>query len=100
MTSAMTIRTRSTRRSRTPTRNDGSAPYAANCATALSSPTTATSNSCYANTSSSITTRVDRIAVLANNARNDAEVIEYRPGQPIRRHPTCNGLINQYHHAA
>ena len=24
----------------------------------------------------------------------------YRPGQPIRRHPTCDGLINQYRQAA
>jgi putative transposase len=37
---------------------------------------------------------------LGQRASNDAEVIEYRPGRPIRRHQTCNGLINQYHHAA
>ena len=37
---------------------------------------------------------------LGQRAPNDAEVIEYRPGRPIRRHQTCNGLINQYHHAA
>jgi putative transposase len=32
---------------------------------------------------------------LGQRAPNTAEVVEYRPGQPIRRHPTCNGLINQ-----
>jgi putative transposase len=37
---------------------------------------------------------------LGQRAPNDAEVIEYRRGQPIRRHPTCNGLINEYRHAA
>jgi transposase InsO family protein len=29
-----------------------------------------------------------------------AAVVEYRPGQPIRRFPTCSGLINQYRQAA
>jgi putative transposase len=37
---------------------------------------------------------------LHQRAPNDHEVVEYRPGQPIRRHPTCNGLINQYRQAA
>ncbi len=37
---------------------------------------------------------------LGQRAPNDAEVVAYRPGQPIRRHPTCNGLINQYGQAA
>jgi transposase InsO family protein len=27
-------------------------------------------------------------------------VAAYRPGQPIRRHPRCNGLINEYRQAA
>jgi transposase InsO family protein len=26
--------------------------------------------------------------------------VAYRPGQPIRRHPTCDGLINEYRQAA
>jgi putative transposase len=34
------------------------------------------------------------------NAHPDnAEVVAYRPGRPIRRHPTCGGLINQYRQA-
>jgi putative transposase len=37
---------------------------------------------------------------LRQRAPNDAEVVEYRPGQPIRQHPTCSGLINQYRQAA
>jgi transposase InsO family protein len=37
---------------------------------------------------------------LGQRAPNHAEVFAYRPGQPIRRHPTCNGLINQYRQAA
>jgi Transposase./Integrase core domain. len=37
---------------------------------------------------------------LGQRAPNDHVVVAYRPGQPIRRHPTCNGLINEYHHAA
>jgi putative transposase len=37
---------------------------------------------------------------LGQRAPNDAEVVAYRPGQPIRRHPTCSGLINQYRQAA
>jgi putative transposase len=31
---------------------------------------------------------------------NAPAVVAYRPGQPIRRHPTCNGLINEYRQAA
>jgi len=31
---------------------------------------------------------------LRQRAPNDTEVVEYRAGRPIRRHPTCNGLIN------
>jgi transposase InsO family protein len=26
--------------------------------------------------------------------------VAYRPGEPIQRHPTCDGLINEYHQAA
>jgi putative transposase len=37
---------------------------------------------------------------LHQRAPNDHEVVEYRPGQPIRQHPTCNGLINEYRQAA
>ena len=37
---------------------------------------------------------------LRQRAPNDAEVVAYRPGRPIRRHHTCNGLINQYQQAA
>jgi len=37
---------------------------------------------------------------LHQRAPNTAEVVEYRPGQPIRQHPTCNGLINEYRQAA
>jgi transposase InsO family protein len=37
---------------------------------------------------------------LGQRAPNNAEVVEYRPGRPIRRHPTCGGLINQYRRAA
>jgi transposase InsO family protein len=36
---------------------------------------------------------------LAQRAPNAGEVIAYRPGQPIRRHSTCQGLINEYHAA-
>jgi len=31
---------------------------------------------------------------------NDVGVVEFRPGRPIRRHPTCTGLINHYRQAA
>jgi putative transposase len=37
---------------------------------------------------------------LGQRAPDDAEVVAYRPGQPLRRHPTCDGLINEYRHAA
>ena len=37
---------------------------------------------------------------LRQRAPDDRVVVAYRPGHPIRRHPTCNGLINQYRHAA
>ena len=37
---------------------------------------------------------------LGQRAPNDRVVVAYRAGQPIRRHPTCNGLINQYRQAA
>jgi putative transposase len=37
---------------------------------------------------------------LGQRAPNEAEVVEYRPGRPIRRHPTCSGLINEYRQAA
>ncbi len=37
---------------------------------------------------------------LGQRAPDTRDVVEYRPGRPIRRHPTCNGLINQYRQAA
>jgi len=37
---------------------------------------------------------------LQQRAPDNSEVVAYRPGQPIRRHPTCGGLINEYRHAA
>ena len=37
---------------------------------------------------------------LGQRAPNNAEVVDYRHGRPIRRHPTCNGLINEYRQAA
>jgi putative transposase len=37
---------------------------------------------------------------LGQRAPDDSVVVASRPGQPIRRHPTCSGLINEYHHAA
>jgi putative transposase len=37
---------------------------------------------------------------LGQRAPSDADVVEYRPGRPIRRHPTCSGLINEYRQAA
>jgi transposase InsO family protein len=36
---------------------------------------------------------------LAQRALNARAVVEYRPGRPIRRHSSCNGLINEYHAA-
>ena len=37
---------------------------------------------------------------LRQRAPNDEPVLEIEPGRPIRRHPTCGGLINEYRHAA
>jgi transposase InsO family protein len=37
---------------------------------------------------------------LHQRAPNHREVVAFRPGRPIRRHPTCNGLINEYRQAA
>jgi hypothetical protein len=37
---------------------------------------------------------------LGQRAPDDRDVVEYRPGRPIRRHTSCNGLINEYHQAA
>jgi putative transposase len=37
---------------------------------------------------------------LGQRAPNDRDVVEYRPGRPIQRHPSCTGLINEYHQAA
>ena len=37
---------------------------------------------------------------LAQRAPDNAEVVAYRPGRPIRRHHSCAGLINQYRQAA
>jgi transposase InsO family protein len=37
---------------------------------------------------------------LDQRAPDNAEVVAYRPGQPLRRHPTCSGLINEYRQAA
>jgi putative transposase len=37
---------------------------------------------------------------LGQRAPNNAEVVAYRPSRPIRRHRTCNGLINEYRQAA
>ena len=37
---------------------------------------------------------------LAQRAPDNAEVVTYRPGQPLRRHPTSGGLINEYRQAA
>jgi putative transposase len=37
---------------------------------------------------------------LGQRAPNDHDAVAYRPGQPIRRHGTCSGLINEYHQAA
>jgi putative transposase len=37
---------------------------------------------------------------LGQRAPGNGVVVEHRPGQSIRRHPTCNGLINEYRHAA
>ena len=37
---------------------------------------------------------------LGQRAPNETEVVAYRPSRPIRRHQTCNGLINEYRQAA
>ena len=37
---------------------------------------------------------------LSQHAPHDHAVVAHRPGQQIRRHPTCGGLINEYRHAA
>jgi transposase InsO family protein len=37
---------------------------------------------------------------LAQRAPDNAEVVTYRPAQPLRRHPTSGGLINEYRQAA
>ncbi len=36
---------------------------------------------------------------FGQRAPNNAVVVANRPGRPIRRHPICNGLINEYHQA-
>ena len=63
--------------------------------------TTATnSNSCSAGTSRT-TTRTGPTAASANaHPTITASASPIDPGQPIRRHPTCDGLINEYRHAA
>lgn len=37
---------------------------------------------------------------LGQRAPDDTAVVAYRSGQPIRRHSTCSGLINEYRQAA
>jgi transposase InsO family protein len=37
---------------------------------------------------------------LRQRPPNSAEVVEYRPGRPIRRQSTCSGLINEYRQTA
>jgi putative transposase len=37
---------------------------------------------------------------LGQRAPDDRGVVEYRQGRPIRQHPTCGGLINEYRPAA
>jgi putative transposase len=37
---------------------------------------------------------------LDQRAPDDHVVVPFRPGQPIRRHAACGGLINEYHQAA
>ena len=37
---------------------------------------------------------------LGQRAPNDTDVVEYRPGRPIRQRRTCNGYINEYRQAA
>jgi transposase InsO family protein len=37
---------------------------------------------------------------LGQRAPDDSAVVECRSGQPIRRRPTCGGLVNEYRRAA
>jgi len=37
---------------------------------------------------------------LGQRAPDCSKVVAYRPGRPIRRHPSCAGLINEYRQAA
>jgi transposase InsO family protein len=37
---------------------------------------------------------------LGQRPPDTRDVAAYRLGQPIRRHPTCSGLINEYRRAA
>jgi putative transposase len=37
---------------------------------------------------------------LGQRAPECSEVVEYRPGHPIQRHPTCSGRVNEYRQAA
>jgi putative transposase len=37
---------------------------------------------------------------LSQRAPDSREVVAYRAGRPIRRHPSCAGLINEYRQAA
>jgi putative transposase len=37
---------------------------------------------------------------LRQRAPDNCGVVEYQQGRPIRRHPTCDGLINEYRQAA
>jgi putative transposase len=37
---------------------------------------------------------------LGQRAPDNPVVVEYRAGQPIRRHPHCAGLVNEYRQAA
>jgi putative transposase len=37
---------------------------------------------------------------LRQRAPDTRDAVGNRPGQPIRRHPTCYGLINEYNQAA
>ena len=36
---------------------------------------------------------------IGQRAPDNHDVAACRPGQPIRRHTTCNGLVNEYRHA-
>jgi hypothetical protein len=37
---------------------------------------------------------------LRQGSPRRSEVVEYRPGRPIRRHSSCGGLVNEYRQAA